>query len=269
MSGIRTLVFLGSTRISLLRGIAAVRSISESVPGGQLLILLGLLCLLLIGFDFSGGTSVFWQHHPVTTSLLTGAIFSVGLAVVMERTLTARERRIRTPLGAAACHEIGTAVCADEVLQVRVLDYCCRTYGDSEVPSGKDYFDDMLLEALGDPRTWESIEEVPSLLDQLIECYEELNQKFLDWAPILAVAPELRGVTTYASHLINATGGIIGGLYMLMGFPVMQPAEWREEAEERGLQMLTIAILKHRTAEEGLRLQIAEYEGSSAFNVRP
>jgi hypothetical protein len=174
----------------------------------RLLGCIALLVAFLFVLDFSGATGSFWQQHPVTTSLLTGAILSLGLAVGFEHVLARREELSRRPLGQAACRGLKGAMWAEETLDAYVLDYCVRTYGRPEVPVGKSYPDEIVPEALSEEETWAGADGAPDLLDAITQDQRTLQEEFARWAPILVAAPELSDAADCAAEVMRATSCI-------------------------------------------------------------
>lgn len=84
----------------------------------------------------------------------------------------------------------GWAAALDEILTGRTLGYCERCYGANEIPEGRHYFE-LLIEAIHDPVTWDSIDDVPALLDQLGELNEKAESDLVIWAPLLIADPRL------------------------------------------------------------------------------
>lgn len=134
---------------------------------------------------------------------------------------------------------------AEETLNAYVLDYCARTYGRAEVPVGKSYTDEIVLEALSEEETWAATDGAPDLLEAITQNQMSLQEEFTRWAPILVAAPELSDAADCATEVMRATSCIAMALNVLAAALILDPA-LRAHRKKDGGSMLIDALRYHR-----------------------
>jgi len=155
-------------------------------------------------------------------------------------------------------HQLECASGMDEAIEVRVLAYCERTYGEFEIPEGKD-FKRILLEALSDPETWAEDGDLPHLYVEVGEEADELERIIIEWSPVLIAEPDLSAIAASATEVLQlsrwilfALGGVNSGLLSA------ESSEDRKHGVWFGL-MLEALLPKYRDARLQLKKRTVLY----------
>lgn len=178
----------------------------------MLMLALGAIVALALS-DFHAGTNAFWSQHQVVTSLVTGIALTIAVVFGIDRVLKERSRKRWEPIGMRIVEKLSSCIWTEELLYLVTLSHCQTEYGELSIPAGRRY-SEVLLEALEDPRAWESAEAygVPSLVDRVAEERVELEEAISIWAPVLIAEPDLAAVGACAEKLLEAVTQIKAAL---------------------------------------------------------
>jgi hypothetical protein len=198
--------------------------------------------LLLIASDFVPPLARFWREHQVVTSLLTGALLTLAAVFVLDRILSARNRKRWRLLGLMVCEKLEWGD-VEEILALQVYAYVRRQTG-AYPPEEADYLG-RLPEALEDPDTWASPEGGLSMEEWLGQEKDELEGILTSWAPVLIAEPGLAAIADAATDLLTTIGHVKGAL--LFGEP-KAPDEGVWDPAGPRWQRLLAAIHSHRYA---------------------
>lgn len=169
-----------------------------------LLAVLGGIIVLLTATDFIPGLNRFWREHQLVTAFATESVLILLVVFGLDSLLRARARRRWRPMGIWAATDLDSITDIGETISGRVHDYAHARYGTFE-PEGREYYDDLLLEALCEPTTWAGGSEtdpVEPLLDEVREMGDETERKFGVWAPVLIAEPELAQLAALLPRII-------------------------------------------------------------------
>jgi hypothetical protein len=144
----------------------------------------------------------------LAAELLMAAVVIFGVGRVRER----RERRRWRGVALGGLHALHMTWDMAELVAFQVELYTGRKYGGA-IPEHLTYYD-VLIEALGEPETWEAVPEeaVPPLLEQVEEVHDDLERLFPQWAPVLIHDEDLARIASRMPDLIFASRRLIGQL---------------------------------------------------------
>lgn len=180
-----------------------------------LLLPITLVAVALLLLDLLGVQSAFWDGNPLVVNFVSEALVATAIIYGVDRVLKARSSELWRPLGVMIVEDLNVLGYVPEHVQACALEYCWRTYGEIEVPEGRWYPDDILLEALEDPETWAGSEDLPHLLTYVREQRAILEERFVRWAPVLIAESSLATIAGCVSELLDASKHLLYALEQL------------------------------------------------------
>jgi type IV secretory pathway VirB2 component (pilin) len=219
-----------------------------------------LVAALVGASDWVPPANDFWREHQAVSGLATGVVLILVAVTGLDRIFANREARRWRALALMIINKLKIRQGnVESSLYSRTLDYCQREYGNCEIPEGRNYFG-VLVEALGDRRTWEPADssgEYPDLLDELGEDLERSEKDLEVWAPLLIANSRLAEIGATAVARQNAGETVLRALALL---DVWQESGMPSSVINETSMAIIVALHRYREAVDDFETIVGAYE---------